>query len=68
MNIVRYTREYYVCYINEEGEFSFKEITLIPFEIPTATTFKIKIIVQSKNPYECINVVSWSLISCKENF
>ena len=66
MNLIHCTREYYVCYINEEGEFSFKEITLIPLEIPTATGFKVKINIQSKNPFECNQIVSWSLIRYKE--
>ena len=66
MNLINYERTYYVCYINEEGDFDFIEITIKPFMLPTALMFKNEINNRHTNPYECSRVVSWSLISYKE--
>jgi hypothetical protein len=66
MNLIHYERTYYVCYINEECEFDFTEMTIRPFMLPTAVLFKTEINQKNANPYECSRVVSWSLISYKE--
>ena len=63
MDLKSCIRTYYVCYINEDGDFDFEELTLSPYETPTPIGLSVKINNKFKNSYQCIKVVSWSLIN-----
>jgi hypothetical protein len=66
MELKECERTYYVCYINEENDFDFDELTLLPYETPTPIGMKIKIDAKYKSSYRCLRVVSWSLMNYKE--